>query len=479
MKHMVTSILGLWVWAACAGASGKPNIIVVVIDDMGWNDIGYHNSEMVTPNLDRFAKEGISLDRFYVAPVCSPTRAGLLSGRYPIRYDMQSGVCSPTAKHGMPPSEFTVAEMLSKCGYRQRMFIGKWHLGHYTTIFHPLNQGFTSFYGHYNGAIDYFTHMRAGELDWHRDYDACHDEGYSTDLVGRTAVDFIRQNASSESPFLLWVAFNGVHSPVQAKEEDMKRFGFDPGQPRIKSDDAGLARREKYPEYGQQGRPNDLRQGFKALALAVDRAFGGIVDELEMQGIADNTLVLFASDNGGDPQHGGSSEPWRGGKFTTFEGGVRVPAAIRWPAGLEGGRKVEATLTYVDLLPTLAAVAGYEGSWPNELDGKNMLGILQGREKAADRYVYLGTHSGGAVANNRWKLVKDELFDLEADPFEKHDVAAQHPEQVAALREVRNQFEKLHGPAVVGTTEYDAFPPKEWKIAAEEGSGHPQTDKEK
>lgn len=474
---LVCLMLGVVAWAATIQAESlkntqKPNIVVVVIDDMGWNDIGYHNSAMETPNLDRFAKQGLMLERFYVSPVCSPTRAGLLTGRYPIRFGMHNGVCSPSSSHGMPPAEFTIPEMLAACGYEDRMLLGKWHLGHRSTIFHPLRQGFTEFYGHYNGALDYFTHKRAGELDWHHNYESCEDTGYTTDLLGNAAVKFIEKHEGSADPFLLYVGFNGVHSPVQAMEADLLHFGFDPDKPRIESDDAKLGLRENYPEYGSEGRPNTLRQGFKAMALAVDREFGRIMDTLDRQGLAENTLVFFTSDNGGVTGHGGSSEPLRGGKFTTFEGGVRVPAAIRWPGHIPAGTQLDEMVSFVDVLPTLAAAAGFDASvFPNQLDGVNMLPVLTGGSNAPDRCIYLGPHSGGGVATRKWKWVKGMLFDMESDRLEKNNVADLHPEIAERLASELKTFNRLRGPLTVSRVKYDAFPPSEWKIIDEDGKG--------
>lgn len=154
----------------------RPNILIIVADDLGWNDVSYHGSEIRTPNIDRLVAQGVELDRFYTAPICTPTRAGILSGLYPDRFGLREGVIAPRVIGGLPPEVTTMAEMLAEAGYQQRAAFGKWHLGHSSTELHPLQQGFTSFYGHYNGAIDYFTHERAGQLDWHDGYQANHDQ---------------------------------------------------------------------------------------------------------------------------------------------------------------------------------------------------------------------------------------------------------------------------------------------------------------
>ncbi len=169
----------------------KPNIVILVADDLGWNDVGYHGSEIRTPRIDSLAKEGIGLDRFYVTPVCSPTRAGLMTGRYPHRYGLRDAVIPPWRDFGLAIDEECMPQLLARAGYTRRACIGKWHLGHSKKVYHPISRGFTHFYGHYNGAIDYFTHKRDGELDWHRNFDSNYDEGYATTLLADESVRFI------------------------------------------------------------------------------------------------------------------------------------------------------------------------------------------------------------------------------------------------------------------------------------------------
>ena len=448
-------------------AEEKPNILYILADDLGWNDVGFHNDQVKTPHIDSLAKESVLLNRFYVCPVCSPTRAGVLTGRYPIRFGMQEHVISPTRRDGLPPSEFTLPEMLGKAGYKHRAAFGKWHLGLSSTKFHPLNHGFTQFYGHYNGAIDYFSRERAGELDWHRDYDSVHETGYSTDLVGKGVVDFI-QSVPKDEPFFAYVAFNAPHSPIQAKEEDLETYGFDPGGPRAVNTDAGISRREQAPEYGKSGKGNTVRQTFLAMTYAMDRQIGAILMALEERKIADNTIVIFHSDNGGIPKHGGNNQPLRGDKFTTFEGGVKVVSMVRWPQRLDGGRTVDAMLGYIDWWPTLAKVAGYDtASHQNalELDGINMLHILEGKKSAPDRVFYLGKKT---VANQCFKLKESELFDLKEDPSETKNLAEEHGQLVEQLKSARVQFEHLTGTSSVSALpEPSAWPPNEWKLPVE------------
>lgn len=450
--------------AKAALQADRPNIVYIIADDLGWNDVSFHGSNIRTPHIDKLAEEGIILNRFYVCPVCSPTRAGVMTGRYPTRYGMQEGVINPTRRHGLPPEDFTLAEMLEKTGYKNRTMIGKWHLGLASTKFHPLRHGFTAFYGHYNGALDYFTHARAGELDWHRDYEASHDEGYSTDLLGTEAARLIRES-DPKNPFYIHLCFNAPHSPLQAKQEDLDAYGFDADKGVSENTDAPLAVREGQPNYGKKGRGNDNRQTFAAMTTAMDHQIGQVLKAIEEKGIRDNTIVIFHSDNGADPKRGGSNRPLRGNKFTTWEGGVRAVAMMRWPKHLKGGQTFDTMMGYIDMWPTLAAAVGYTGNDGNPRDGINMLPILKGEQKAPDRPFCLGDD---AVATQHWKLVNDELFAITEDPYEKTDVADKHPEIVQKLKGYREAFIKMAGPACETSLPMPAsWPPPEWKMPEE------------
>jgi len=197
------------------GQSDKPNIILILADDLGWNDVGFHGGIAKTPNIDRLADESLELSHFYVAPICTHTRAGMLTGRYPIRFGLMRAVIPPWRTHCLPPQEETLPEMLARGGYANRAVLGKWHLGHSDPKYHPLNQGFTSFYGAYNGSIDYFTHKREGELDWHRDFEPSYDEGYVTELPTDEAVDYIHRHKDDTTPFFLYLPYTAPHSPQQ------------------------------------------------------------------------------------------------------------------------------------------------------------------------------------------------------------------------------------------------------------------------
>src|SRR5688572_28533381 len=214
--------IGLFAGAQASAAALKPNMLIIVADDLGFADVGFNGGKVIaTPNLDRLAATGVRLTDFRACPMCSPTRAGLLTGRWPLRFGMMRAVVPPWSPHGLPRSENTLPELLAGAGYEHRAVIGKWHLGQARREFLPLAHGFTRFYGHYNGAIDYFTHQREGERDWHRNDATLREEGYSTDLLGAEAARFVRE---ATGPWYLQVAFNAPHSPFQAKPVDLKKY---------------------------------------------------------------------------------------------------------------------------------------------------------------------------------------------------------------------------------------------------------------
>jgi arylsulfatase B len=455
-------------YKACAGPkTEKPNIIIILADDLGWGDVGYHGGRIATPNIDRLAREGVRLENFHTCPLCSPTRAGLMTGRWPIRYGMGGSVITPWRKYGLPTTEKTLADLLAEGGYERRGAVGKWHLGHYKKKYLPLNRGFTFFYGHYNGNIDYFTHIREGELDWHRNFEACRDEGYSTDLIGLEAARFINESPA-DKPFFLYVPFNAPHLPLQAKEKDIAKYS------KIEDEEERV---------------------YAAMVDSMDQAIGKILRAIDAKGIVDNTFVLFFSDNGAISY--GDNGPWRGGKGGVYEGGVRVPAIVRWPGGIRGGRSVDAMMGYIDVYPTVKSIAGITGPDANRLDGRDMLEVFCGKAKAAKRnwfsYITQGGPERTAICDGTWKLVvvggsvldvtfdKDtvagdlktkpsvELFDLERDPGEQKNLAGEQAEVFAELLGHLKEFRSLK---IEGVPDYlegrKGFKaPKDWVIEEE------------
>ncbi|GAB3020168.1 arylsulfatase [Niabella terrae] len=444
-------------------AQKAPNIIVIVADDLGWGDLGFHNSEIKTPHIDGLARDGVVLDRFYVAPICSPTRAGIMTGRYPDRLGLRDNVIAPWLNFGIDTAEQYIPELLATAGYRNRAAIGKWHLGHARKAYLPLNRGFTHFYGHYNGAIDYFTHEREGELDWHNDWESSYDKGYSTDLVSKEAVRCVRAY-KKDGPFFLYIAYNAPHGPLEAKQEDLLRYGYDSTQPSFGSGDSK-----------GQGRGNTKRQTYAAMVSSMDQGIGQILAALKEEGLEDNTLVLFQSDNGAATNIGGSSGQLRGAKFQEWEGGVRAAAVIRWPAGFAGGWVSEQLCGYVDLLPTICAAAGVKKLPARKIDGMNILPSLKNHE-AISRAFYLGH---GALIKDNWKLVQagggnesmklkhDMLFDILKDPFEKEDLRTREPEAYQRFKKLVQPYQAITSDVQVppygqGRKTFKA--PREWRI---------------
>ncbi|MBD3672226.1 MAG: sulfatase-like hydrolase/transferase [Planctomycetaceae bacterium] len=428
---LVAHILFFSICTGLLRANDKPNIVVIVADDLGYADVGYHGSDIQTPNIDSLAKQGVALEKFYVCPMCSPTRAGLLTGRYPNRFGLMRAVIPPWRDYGLPQEEVTLPELLKNAGYERRGIIGKWHLGHSKTEYHPLEHGFTYFYGHYNGAIDYFTHEREGEVDWHRNRETIHEEGYSTDLLAADAAKFITESPK-DSPYFLYVPFNAPHSPFQAKERDI----------------------EKYPD--RKGK----KQILAAMIDCLDQGVGRILSAIEERGDADNTLVLFFSDNGG-VRGVADNKPLRGAKLTPYEGGIHVVACARYPkGGLTGGKVIDSRCGYIDLLPTLCGLAGAE--IPNDLllDGLDVFAAWREEQQLPDRawftYEAQGSNANKtwAAQNDRWKaivrgpalfatnpdLIKTELYDLQKDPYETTDVQVEHRREGALLMIELNKF---------------------------------------
>lgn len=449
----------------------KPNIVIILADDLGWGDVGYNGGDIKTPCIDRLAKEGVILNHFYTAPICSPTRAGLLTGRYPNRFGLRQTVIPPWSEFGVDTTEVFLSDMLAEAGYVHRAAFGKWHLGHSKRAYLPLQRGFTRFYGHYNGAIDYFTHMREGELDWHRNEETCYDEGYATDLITTEAVASIRQYAGESSPFFIYVAYNAPHSPLQAKEDDLLLYGYEKGKPPY-----GNGKQELV------GRGNTKRQTYSAMVTAMDRGIGEILSALKEAGISEHTLVLFFSDNGAAPGFGGSSGELRGAKFTEWEGGVRAPAIIRWPAGFAGRRVSNQVTGYIDVVPTVRDILRLSSPLSKPLDGVSVWPVLTGKQATISREFYLGY--GTLIMENRWKLVKagsgnpridikqDILFDIQKDPYEKKDLKTQHPAIYRQmLQQVTQVYDTIQSQVSVPSYETgreDFKAPKNWKVLDEE-----------
>jgi arylsulfatase A-like enzyme len=412
--------------------SNKPNILILLADDLGFGDVGYNGSDIKTPNIDRIASEGVRLNQFYSCPMCSPTRAGLMTGRYPLRFGLMRSVIPPHRDFGLSVNEETIADALGKAGYNYRGIVGKWHLGHRRQEWLPFNRGFTYFEGCLNGAADYFTRDRDGEVDWHINDKPSIKEGYTTDLIGDAAIEFIK-SVPQDEPFFLYVPFTAPHSPFQAKPEDEAKYPIRKG----------------------------LKKTYAGMIDCLDQNIGRILASLKERGQMDNTFVLFFSDNGGVAKVASNGE-LKGWKLTPYQGGIRVVAAARWPeAGIFGGKVIEERMGYIDVFPTLMAIANYKGAPKNKLDGINVLDGIKGN-KLKDRIWFTYMDQGDekiedlAVNNNQWKLVvkrgapdatnvtvTNQLFRIETDPYEKVDLSAQEPDKVKELMKALNKFYSL------------------------------------
>jgi arylsulfatase B len=428
----------------------KPNVVIVLADDLGNADLGYRGSDIKTPNIDALAKGGVRLEDFYGMPVCTPARAELMTGRYAMRYGLQTLVIFPSHTYGLPTDERTLAQALKDAGYDTAM-VGKWHLGHADKKYWPQNRGFDHFYGNLVGEVDYFTKERGGIVDWQRDGKFLKEDGYYTDLIGNEAVRIIDHHDTSK-PLFLYVASLAPHAPYQAPQDLIDGYKDLPG--------------------------DTHRHTYAAMITDLDTQVGRIVDALKQKGMLDNTLIIFSSDNGGatsalfatgarSPEEreesGGvgleekppaSNGNLRGGKGSLHEGGVRVPTIFYWPAKLKP-RAVDEPVGMVDVMPTVLALAGGTGSSDHPFDGKDIWATLaEGQPSPHKDYLINVEAFRGAIRKGNWKLVKiallpgkTELFDLSNDPGEKNNVADQHPDIVADLEARLLQYAKKKKPS--------------------------------
>jgi arylsulfatase A-like enzyme len=412
---------------AVAQTAARPNIVLIVADDQGWKDVGFHGSDIATPNLDKLAAGGARLESFYAQPMCTPTRAALMTGRYPHRYGLQTLVIPSNARYGLPTDERLLPQLLADAGYRTAI-VGKWHLGHAERQYWPLQRGFQYQYGPLLGEIDYFTHSAHGVRDWFRQEKPLVQQGYATELIGNEAVRWLGQQ-SAKQPFFLYLAFTAPHAPYQAPQAWLDRYQH-------------IADRD--------------RRAYAAMIAAMDAQIGRVVAALDSKGLRENTLIVFMSDNGGprDARFTGEIDmsnskipadngPWRDGKGSLYEGGVRVVALANWPGRIPAGSVVESTLHAVDLMPTFAALAGAPLNGTKPLDGLDQwAAIAEGKASARNEVVIDVEPFRAALRDGDWKLVwqatlpsRVELYDLKTDPGEKNNLAGAQPERVARMQQ--------------------------------------------
>lgn len=395
----------------------QPNVVVIVADDLGYGDIGvYGCKDIPTPHIDSLAKHGVRFTDGYVScPVCSPTRAGLLTGRYQQRFghEFNPGATQTTdPRFGLPLSERTLADRLQQRGYATGA-VGKWHLG-YRPEFQPLKRGFDEYFGFLAGARTYLHANAVPGNPILRGTEPVEEMEYLTDAFRREAVEYIERHRAE--PFFLYLAFNAVHAPLEAADGNFTRF----------------------PEIAEP-----KRRTYAAMLAAMDDAVGAVLESLRKIALEERTLVIFVSDNGGPTKKTTSrNDPLRGYKGEVWEGGIRVPFLMQWKGHLPAGKVYDQAVMTLDILPTVVAAAGGSTLEETQLDGVNLLPYLTG-ENSSPPHAALFWRFGQrlAVRAGRWKLIKQpddaqwKLFDLSTDLAEKNDLAAHHPEEVSRLVE--------------------------------------------
>lgn len=412
---------------AASPAGTRPNIVLMLADDMGWAQPGFNGGDAaLTPNIDRLAAEGMRLNAFYTHSVCAPTRGALLTGRYAFRtwmdwrsedfgkpsYLKALGLTlahtpggEPTRRiHALDTRERTIAEALRDAGYFTSI-VGKWHCGEWLPEHLPMGQGFQHQYGHYAWGVDYYRKTiehnapaRFAVYDWHRNQQPLQEDGYATDLFAAEAERVIAARGK-EQPFFLYVPFNAVHGPLNPP-----------------------------PRHGDGV---DVRQ---AMLKCLDDAVGRVVAAVDRHGFGDNTLIIFTNDNG--PVLEEMSKPFRGTKNTTFEGGVRSPCVLRWPGRIQPGSVREGMMFIADFYSTCITLAGGNHDQERPVDALDMTAMLF-EDAPSPRSEIIFEVSGSVrlptIRSGDFKLMGDMLFNVRTDPGERHDIAAGHPEVVARL----------------------------------------------
>ena len=458
--------LGLCLMAAAAGADRRPNIVLIVADDLGYADVGFQGvQDIPTPSLDALAARGVRLTNGYVSGTwCSPTRAGLMTGRYQQRFG--PGGHEEAERHGLLLDEVTLADRLAAAGYATGL-VGKWHLG-VDPDYHPLERGFQEFFGFLPGGHNFLPglpivifpdHEGNGDdlgeqsqevrenLDGNirRGREKVPEPDYLTDAFGREAVSFIQRH--EKEPFFLYLSFNAVHTPMQADDGRFEKFAHI---------------------------DHPVRRIYNAMMVAMDDAIGAVMDQLKRSKISDNTIVFFINDNGGPTVHrfaynASDNTPLRGSKGTTLEAGIRVPFVVSWPAVLPQGQDYDQPVISLDILPTVLAAAGVAGADGAKYDGVNLIPHLSGTTETAPHDVlYWRSRGQMAVRQGDWKLVSyvakmDEgeimrgepldvmtphrLYNLRDDIGEARDLAKQEPKRVARMLALWNRWNAEMPPA--------------------------------
>lgn len=395
-----------------------PNVVVILADDLGWQDMAMYDGWVKTPRLEEMAQQGMRFTDFHTnSSVCSPTRVAFLTGRYQQRQGIVDVIVgSREPDQGLRPTTPTIPRVFKDNGYATAIF-GKWHCGHQDE-YNPVHHGFDEFVGFLNGGSDFHSHA-----NWRVGLKKQDVPGYTTHIITDRGVDFIKRN--KEKPFLLYLSHAAVHNPYQTIEDTPENRV--PGEKKHAINDKNRAR-------------------YKWMLEDLDKSVGQVLDTLKEQGLAENTLVFFFSDNGAVGMAPKEFRPLRGGKFSNYEGGHRVPAIAWWPGKVKPGAVSDAFVLGFDLFPTFTDIAGLTKSKPDNFDGVSLKDHLINQAEFPDRDIFFGYEPklGTAMRSGKWKMIVKgdaiQLFDLEADIKETTNVADQHPERVKVMREAIEHF---------------------------------------
>lgn len=428
LSGFISTLLFVVASSLSAATAPRPNILFILTDDLGYNDVGFNGStDIITPNLDELAKNGTTFSSAYTAhPFCGPSRTALMTGRYPHKIGAQFNLPAAGSYLGVPTEETFISKVLNDSGYFTGA-VGKWHLGE-APAFHPNKRGFDEFYGFLGGGHNYFpeqfkksyanqvkqglTHINQYLLPLEYNGKEVDETEYITDALSREAVTFVKKASKKDQPFFLYLAYNAPHTPLQATPEDMAKF------PNI---------------------ADKKRKTYAGMVYAVDRGVGEIVKTLKETNQLDNTLIVFLSDNGGKLSKGANNFPLKEGKGSVFEGGFRTPMLLHWPNKVAAGQKFKHPVLALDFYPTFAGLAGAQIPNGKKLDGKDIWSdFSRGENPHKDELIYVLRHRGdrsdAAVRRNQWKAVLEgenynwKLFNLDEDISEQNDLSQAKPE---------------------------------------------------
>jgi len=414
-------LFGMQVLSGCATGKRKPNILLIFSDDQGIGDVSCYGGDIQTPNIDSIAQNGVKFDDYYVSgPVCTPSRYGLMTGRYPIRASnpvfLRPLMPGQDNDVSLDPEEVTVADILKSSGYKTAL-VGKWHLGHGSIEFGPLNHGFDHFYGFLPGCVDFYKHTYRTEPAWYKEKELIEEEGYATDLLTDDAIRFIEDN--KDVPFFLYLAYNAPH------------YG--------KAPEGNLLQAPK--EFHEKNPNATDREVYTEMVKSMDEGIGKVLETLKRLKLEEDTLVIFISDNGGPLNFGADNGKYKGQKGNLWEGGIKVPCMMQWKGKIKSGTVTEQIATNADIMPILTGITG--AKLPGRLiDGIDISDVIIKAEPKKDRSIIFKTSRGDiAYIDGDWKYLYEEkdkadyLFNLSEDPYENSNLASSMPDKVQEMKE--------------------------------------------